>query len=126
LVEFRPERGMLNISNFQSPFSTSWRIPWISILCNTQTCVGTMLSILCNILSGLAWMHDREYKDFPNSLSLRCADLLTGWDQAEGREPFAYPIIFRMIILCFKRYSDNCFRMGKLAENWGNASDQAY
>jgi hypothetical protein len=23
LVEFRPERGMLNISNFQSPFSTS-------------------------------------------------------------------------------------------------------
>jgi hypothetical protein len=47
-------------------------IPSALILCNTQTCVGTMLSILCNILSAPVWTHGKESKDFPDILYQCC------------------------------------------------------
>jgi hypothetical protein len=44
-------------------------IPWALILCNARTCIGTMLSILYNILRAPARMYGKESKDIPDTLS---------------------------------------------------------
>jgi hypothetical protein len=68
LHEFHPEWKMRNVPNFGRPFSMSERISWALILCNTQTCVGMISSILYNILSDPLRMHGKESKDFLDTL----------------------------------------------------------
>jgi hypothetical protein len=61
------------VTKFERPFLISECIPWALVLCNAQICVGTMLSILYNILSAPARMYDKKSKDFPDTLYLHFA-----------------------------------------------------